>query len=234
MRCKYILLLLGKNEYIRDVQFHPSDRNVFCAVCETGNVQLWDIRKADTYTYQFTAHIEPVFTLDWHPEERNWLSTGSRDKSIKIWDTSQNCTHPTHTIQTISPVHKIKWRPGYKYYIASCALVLDNNINIWDVRRPFVPFASFQEHMNVATGIIWQKNSDVILSCSEDKTIYHHAMDDAEKPIKKAPQVALGLAPNGCIGHAFPNNISKPPSQKNALGTKMGTSVPQQVSYSII
>lgn len=219
------MTFFSKNEYIRDVQFHPTDKHLFCAVSESGNVQLWDIRKHDSYASQFTAHIAPVFTLNWHPEERHWLSTGGRDDSIKIWDTSQPCTHPTHTIHTISAVHKIKWRPGHKYYIASCALVLDNNINIWDIRRPYVPYATFLEHTKAATGIIWQKEN-IILSCSEDLTIYHHAMEDADRPIANAPQVALGIAPNGLIGHAFPSSIAKPP-QKNGLGSRLGSTVPQ-------
>ena len=193
----------GKTEYIRDVQFHPTDKQMFCAVCESGNVQLWDIRKTDTFTSQWTAHIEPIFTLDWHPEDKNCLATGGRDKSIKIWDTSQPPTHPTHTIHTISSVHKIKWRPGHNFYIASCALVLDNNINIWDIRRPYVPYASFQEHTNAVTGIVWQKESDVILSCSEDKTIYHHVMEDADRPLENAPLVALGLSPRGKLSLNF-------------------------------
>jgi hypothetical protein len=30
--------------------------------------------------------------------------------------------------------------------------VIDFSVNVWDVRRPYIPFASFEEHKNVATG----------------------------------------------------------------------------------
>ena len=30
--------------------------------------------------------------------------------------------------------------------------MIDFSVNVWDVRRPYIPFASFEEHKNVATG----------------------------------------------------------------------------------
>nr|CAD7204122.1 unnamed protein product [Timema douglasi] len=70
-------------ESVRDVQFSPHQSYVFVAVSENGNVQLWDMRRPDRWTQQFTAHSGPVFTCDWHPAEP-WLATASRDKTIKI------------------------------------------------------------------------------------------------------------------------------------------------------
>ena len=58
-------------------------------------------------------------------------------------------------------------------------------------------------------GIIWQKDPNVILSCSKDKTLFHHIISDAERPAEKAPPVALSLSPSGVVGHAFPNKILK-------------------------
>ena len=34
----------------------------------------------------------------------------------------------------------------------SCGLVLDNSINIWDVRRPYIPFAAFQDAKEAYSG----------------------------------------------------------------------------------
>ncbi|XP_047136789.1 GATOR2 complex protein WDR24 isoform X1 [Hydra vulgaris] len=209
----------GKADSIRDVQFHRTDKHIFCAAGESGNVQLWDMRKHDHYYAQFTGHSGPVFALDWHLEEKHWLATGGRDSLIKIWDT-QACNHPIHTIETIASVARIKWRPNYKYHISSCALILDNNINIWDIRRPYVPFAAFQEHKDVATGFVWQRDPDVMLSCSKDKTIIHHTIRDAERPALKAPSIALGLSPRGMIGYAFPNPEAKLDHPKQSINAK--------------
>ena len=69
---------------------------------------------------------------------------------LQIWDHSLGKL--LHSVPTIASVARIKWRPERKYHIASCSLVIDFSINVWDVRRPYIPFASFEEHKNVATG----------------------------------------------------------------------------------
>lgn len=57
-----------------------------------------------------------------------------------------------YCIQTIASVSKVKWRPNRKYHVASSSLVVDFTLNVWDYRRPYVPFASFIEHKDVVTG----------------------------------------------------------------------------------
>ena len=122
------------------------------------------MRRPDKYFQQFTAHSGPIFACDWHPENM-WLATASRDRTIKVWDLTgkPSCEHTIHTIASIG---RIKWRPQRKYHIASCALVVDFGINVWDIRRPYVPFATFNEHKDVATGIAWRGDPQSFLSTS--------------------------------------------------------------------
>ncbi|XP_072755687.1 GATOR2 complex protein WDR24 [Anoplolepis gracilipes] len=183
----------SNTESVRDVQFCPQQPHTFAAVSENGHVQQWDMRKPDRYFQHFTAHSGPIFACDWHPEA-TWLATASRDKTIKVWDLSgkPSCDYAIHTIASVG---RIKWRPQKKYHIASCALVVDCSINVWDIRRPYIPFASFNEHKDVPTGVAWRGNPQSFLSTSRDCTLYHHIFDDAIRPASKAnPQsVALGL-----------------------------------------
>lgn len=51
-----------------------------------------------------------------------------------------------------------------KYHIASCALMVDCSINVWDIRRPYIPFASFNEHKDIPTGVAWRGNPQSFLS----------------------------------------------------------------------
>jgi hypothetical protein len=56
---------------------------------------------------------------------------------------------------TFNNISVISWQSVLserKFHIASCSLVIDFSVNVWDVRRPYIPFASFEEHKNVATG----------------------------------------------------------------------------------
>ncbi|XP_055321003.1 GATOR complex protein WDR24 isoform X1 [Sitodiplosis mosellana] len=174
----------SNSESVRDVKFSPVVPNLFASVSENGTVQLWDLKRTDRCQQQFTAHSGPIYTCDWHPTQ-HWLATGSRDKQIKVWNMEQRSSLE-YTIHTIAVVGRVKWRPERTYQIASCAMVVDYSIYVWDVRRPFIPYASFNEHSNVTTGIAWKADPHVLLSTSKDSTIFKHAFKDAQKPSEHA------------------------------------------------
>uniref|UniRef100_A0A1I8MUE5 GATOR2 complex protein WDR24 n=1 Tax=Musca domestica TaxID=7370 RepID=A0A1I8MUE5_MUSDO len=201
-RCdKAVNTFYSNSESVRDVKFSPHSPHTFSAVSENGTVQLWDLRRADKCILQFTAHSDPIYTCDWHPTN-NWLATGSRDKQIKIWNMDGKASLD-HTIHTIAVVGRVKWRPEKTYHIASCALVVDYSIHIWDIRRPFIPFASFNDHTNVTTGIVWKgTDTNCLISTSKDSTIYKHAFKDASRPALKANAQGASLGRKGDISFA--------------------------------
>lgn len=41
----------------------------------------------------------------------------------------------------------------HRFHVASCSLVADNSVHVWDLQRPFIPFASFTDHRDLATGM---------------------------------------------------------------------------------
>ncbi|KAJ8878271.1 hypothetical protein PR048_018848 [Dryococelus australis] len=186
----------SNTESVRDVQFSPHKHHVFAAVSENGNVQLWDMRRPERWNHQFTAHSGPVFACDWHPETP-WLATASRDKTIKASKSTLE-----YTINTIASVGHVKWRPQCKYHIASCALVVDCSVNVWDVRRPFIPYAAFNEHKDVATGVAWRGNPNVFLSTSRDCTLYQHVFKDASRPAERANPQGISVNSRGDITYA--------------------------------
>lgn len=152
---------------------------------ENGTIARWDVRRQDRFVQQFTAHSGPIYCLDYHPTQQ-WLATGSRDKLIKVWNMSSAKPSLEYTINSIAVVGRVRWRPERKYHIASCSLVVDYSIYIWDVRRPFIPYASFNEHTNVTTDICFKGVPDVLLSTSKDSTIYKHATTEAQHPAEAA------------------------------------------------
>lgn len=82
-----------------------------------------------------------------------------------MWDLTSKPTLE-YTIHTIASVSHIKWRPQRKFHIASCSLVVDCTVNVWDVRRPYIPLAAFNEHKDVVTGMAWRGDPHVFLSTS--------------------------------------------------------------------
>uniref|UniRef100_A0A3B3UYQ3 GATOR2 complex protein WDR24 n=1 Tax=Poecilia latipinna TaxID=48699 RepID=A0A3B3UYQ3_9TELE len=199
----------GQSESVRDVQFSMKDYFTFAASFENGNVQLWDIRRPDRYERMFTAHTGPVFCCDWHPDDRGWLATGGRDKMVKVWDMTTNRAKEIYCVQTIASVARVKWRPEKKFHLATCSMMVDHNIYVWDIRRPFIPFATFEEHKDVTTGIVWRHQHDphYLLSGSKDSTLYQHMFKDATRPVDKANPEGLCFGLMGDLAFAVNESL---------------------------
>ncbi|XP_064072807.1 GATOR2 complex protein WDR24 [Vanessa tameamea] len=219
---------ISNTESIRDVQFSPHVAHAFAAVSENGTVQLWDARRHERALHQFTAHSGPVFACDWHPDVP-WLATASRDKTIKVWDIHAR-PNLEHTIYTIASVGHVKWRPQKKFQVASCALVLDCAVHVWDVRRPHVPLATFAEHRDVTTAIAWQASPHAFLSTSRDCSLYRHKFSEAAHPVLWANPQGVCVSARGELAHALPESplpahtsLHQPERYVPGLGRKQPT-----------
>lgn len=203
-----VMTFVSNAESVRDVQFNPHQCFSFAAVSENGTVQLWDLRRQDRCEKQFTAHSGPVFACDWHPENKTWLATAGRDRAVKVWDLGYRPVLE-HTVTTMASVGRIKWRPQRMYHIASCALVIDSVIHVWDVRRPYIPHASFNDHKDITTGIAWRGSPDVLLSTSKDSYLIQHVIADAERPMEKANPICVTYNSKGSLTSASVDRNSK-------------------------
>ncbi|KNC83575.1 hypothetical protein SARC_04180 [Sphaeroforma arctica JP610] len=172
----------GRAESVRDVGFNPHNGTTFAAAFENGSVQVWDIRMPTTWESRIAAHQGPTFCINWHPEDRSVLASGGRDRVIKIWRTGGSHRAANSggeclaSVQTIASVCRVHWRPKHRYQIASCALVTDNSIHVWDLRRPFIPTASFTRNSDLVTGMEWHVNGEgnSLVSVSKDKQMLVH------------------------------------------------------------
>ncbi|KAL8586391.1 hypothetical protein ACOMHN_023006 [Nucella lapillus] len=200
----------NSSESVRDIQFCPANLAYFsfAAAYENGLVQLWDLRRPDRCEKHFTAHNEPVFAIDWHPDDKYWLATAGRDKMIKLWDISKQPALALYTVQTIASVGRIKWRPQRRFHIANCSLLLDHSINVWDVRRPYIPFACFDQHKDVATCVQW-KDPHVLLSTGKDNMLIQHVFTDAKRPGDHVIPSGLDISVHGDIGLAYREKNSR-------------------------
>ncbi|XP_007903057.1 GATOR complex protein WDR24 isoform X2 [Callorhinchus milii] len=210
----------GQSESVRDVQFSIRDYFTFAASFENGNVQIWDIRRPDRYERMFTAHNGPVFCCDWHPDDRGWLATGGRDKMVKVWDMTTTRAKEIYCVQTIASVARVKWRPEMKYHLATCSMMVDHNIYVWDVRRPYIPFAMFEEHKDVTTGIVWRHIHEpyYLLSGSKDSTLYQHMFRDASRPVDRANPEGLCYGLFGDLAFAGKDSPFSTDSNHKAYG----------------
>ncbi|KAI1295225.1 WD repeat-containing protein 24 [Mortierella claussenii] len=160
-------LVMEAKDIVREVQFNPTSTNDIVAGYESGNIQRWDLRNVSTSEKKFMAHMGFVTSLDYHPSGR-FLASGGRDRTIKVWDMEDDKRREIHTIPTIQYTSKVQWRPFKPYHLAA-SFKDESTVQVFDVRRPFVPLHVLTQHDKDATSILW-KDTDVIWSVSKDKT----------------------------------------------------------------
>ncbi|KAI9249009.1 WD40-repeat-containing domain protein [Sporodiniella umbellata] len=198
----------GKSESVRDVQFNPVNAFEFAAAFETGTIQKWDIRNPKAlYDRKLNAHNGPCLTVDWHPSGK-LVASGGRDRTIKVWDMSSDSRRPLYTIRTVASVSRIQWRPGYDDEIASCALLTDSRIHVWDIRRPHVAKYVFDEHDTTPTGFLWT-NAEELISVSKDKWFIKQGIQRAYQPVNLLKRNGMGWNIHGDIAFAIDKSLRK-------------------------
>ncbi|KAF9916707.1 WD repeat-containing protein 24 [Lobosporangium transversale] len=159
-------IIMDAKDVVREVQFNPVSMNDIVAGYESGNIQRWDLRNVSTSEKKFMAHMGFVTSLDYHPSGR-FLASGGRDRTIKVWDMEDEKRREIHTIPTAQYTSKVQWRPHKPYQLAA-SFKDESAVQIFDMRRPFVPLHVLTQHDKDATSILW-KDTDVLWSVSKDK-----------------------------------------------------------------
>ncbi|KAG0326552.1 WD repeat-containing protein 24, partial [Podila horticola] len=188
------IVMEAKADNVREVQFNPMSMTDIVAGYESGNLQRWDLRNASTSEKKFMAHMGFVTSLDFHPSGR-FLASGGRDKTIKVWDMEDEKRREIHTIPTIQYTTKVQWRPNKTYHIAAC-FKDESTVQVFDVRRPYVPLNVLSQHDKDATAILW-KDTDVLWTVSKDKTFTSTHVNGL---VSAADMLPSGNAAMNCFG----------------------------------
>ncbi|KAG9321212.1 hypothetical protein KVV02_002124 [Mortierella alpina] len=160
-------LVMETKDIVREVQFNPVSMHDIVAGYESGNIQRWDLRNLSISEKKFMAHMGFVTSLDYHPNGR-FLASGGRDRTIKVWDMEDEKRREIHTIPTIQYTSKVQWRPNKPYHLAA-SFKDESIVQVFDVRRPYVPLHVISQHDKDATSILW-RDTDVLWTVSKDKT----------------------------------------------------------------
>ncbi|TPP58312.1 WD repeat-containing protein 24, partial [Fasciola gigantica] len=198
----------------RDVAYCPKSPTLIAAAQENGMVSIWDTRKSVRPVLGFQGHTCSVATLDWHPNwkgsGRNWLATaGAGDHLIKVWNFDQPAPGPSgcpsllYSVRT-SNVSRVRWRPSFHtQLVSSCNQTFDLSTYLWDLRRPYLPYASFEEHKGIVTSIAWSPcETNHFYTVGRDCLIIRHCVADGLRPAESASPVALSINVRGALAHA--------------------------------
>ncbi|KAK9325664.1 WD40-repeat-containing domain protein [Lipomyces orientalis] len=159
-------------ESTRRVQVSNIDASKTCAIFDTGYLLRWDSRYLATPDRRVQAHSGPGFCFDYHPH-LDVVATGGRDRTIRVWDLRQSdkseqstrITRPMYEIPSSGAVSNVLWkRPcGSERtdsiddaYLASSSLsVGDYRIQVWNLRRKYIPAFVIDYHKAPICALTW-------------------------------------------------------------------------------
>ncbi|CAI2348221.1 unnamed protein product [Caenorhabditis sp. 36 PRJEB53466] len=176
---------------------------------DCGVLRVWDIRNPSKCVHQKVAHRSFISTIAMSPTDKGIVATGGgRDKMVKIWDWSAHSITRVGLVETTAPLGRVVWRPEKSFHIATCASVNETAVHVWDIRRPYLPYVTYDEHGDSVTDACWPiSDFDVFLTCGKDGLLMMHNMDTGHTPLSYACDVSFDVTPDGTIGIAVNSEI---------------------------
>ncbi|KAK9368381.1 WD40-repeat-containing domain protein [Lipomyces kononenkoae] len=188
-------------ESTRRVQVSNVDGSKVCAIFDNGYLLRWDSRNLTTPDRRIQAHSGAGFCFDYHPY-LEIIATGGRDRTIRVWDLRQSdksdqsaqITRPIYEIPTSGALSNVIWKKPCgseradnidDAYIASSSMsVGDYRIQIWNMRRKYIPAYIIDYHKAPITALSWANEGiygSQMLADDSDRSDCETELDDGRR-----------------------------------------------------
>ena len=120
-------------ESVEDIQFSPTEMDVFATCSTDGTVRVCDMKQHSYKQAQITikAHDCDVNVISWNPLTPNLIASGADDGSIKVWDLRYPTEQPITNIRWHQEaITSIQWQPSDEWTLAAASA--DNRVSVWD------------------------------------------------------------------------------------------------------
>ena len=134
----------GHSGSVEELQWSPSEKNVFASASSDGTVKVWDARsKSRKPAVSVKVSATDVNVLSWSKQTTHLLASGAEDGQWAVWDLRQwkPSSQGANVSTTQTPVasfnfHKeqitsIEWHPTDDSIVAVAAG--DNTVTLWDL-----------------------------------------------------------------------------------------------------
>ncbi|MFK7951648.1 MAG: WD40 repeat domain-containing protein [Ekhidna sp.] len=133
------------------------------------------IKIIDTKTFEvlreLKGHKNSVFTAKYHPSGK-YLLSGSRDAQLKVWDTSVSYVLRESIEAHLYSINDVTFRADGKYFVSGS---MDKSIKLWDALnfklKKVLDKHRHAGHGNSVNKLIWMNYRDLLVTCSDDRTI---------------------------------------------------------------
>ncbi|KAI9793102.1 MAG: ribosome biosynthesis protein rrb1 [Peltula sp. TS41687] len=141
----------GHEGSVEEIQWSPTERNVFGSASSDGTVKIWDLRsKSRRAAISVSVSATDVNVMSWSHQTAHLLATGAEDGAWAVWDlrqwkpaaagggssSSSNSADPSKSAVARFGFHKeqitsIEWHPHDDSIVAVAAG--DNTLSLWDL-----------------------------------------------------------------------------------------------------
>lgn len=155
------------NESGRSIDFFSGE----AAISFSDNIT----RIIDTKTFEvlreLKGHKNSVFASNYHPSGK-YLVSGSRDAQLMVWDTNASYALRESISAHLYTINDVTFRRDGKYF-ATCSM--DKSVKLWDALnfklKKVIDKHRHAGHGNSVNKLIWMSYRDLLVTCSDDRTI---------------------------------------------------------------
>ncbi|CAK3978127.1 Ribosome assembly RRB1 [Lecanosticta acicola] len=131
---------LGHTSSVEELQWSPSERNVFASGSADGTVKIWDARAKDRkHAISVQVSQSDVNVLSWSHQTPHLLASGHDDGTWSVWDLRQWKSPDTAAKSKpvanfnfhLGQITSLEWHPTDDSIISVCAG--DDMLTLWDL-----------------------------------------------------------------------------------------------------
>jgi len=125
----------GHYSSVEDIQWSPTERDVFISCSADQTVCVWDTRQRAKPALRVKTHDSDVNVLSWNRLANSMVATGADDGSLRIWDlrnfNETNAQFVANFTFHRAAVTSVDWAPFDSAMLASSSA--DNTVCVWDL-----------------------------------------------------------------------------------------------------
>lgn len=128
-------------------------------------------RQSRNVEKELKRHKNSVFSAKFHPTGK-YLATVGRDSHINVWDTSEDYVLRESIVGHLYTINDIEFRNDGRYFATASK---DKTIKLWDAYNftliKVLDKHRHSAHSNSVNKLLWTEFNDILVSCSDDRTI---------------------------------------------------------------
>uniref|UniRef100_A0A7S4P5V3 Histone-binding protein RBBP4-like N-terminal domain-containing protein n=1 Tax=Guillardia theta TaxID=55529 RepID=A0A7S4P5V3_GUITH len=123
----------GHTESVEDIQWSPSEAEVFASCSVDKTIRIWDGRKRDSSALSVKASDCDINVITWNHKVPYLLASGDDKGNFRVWDLRnfQNGQPVANFDWHAEAITSIEWCPDQPSVIAASAA--DNQLTLWDM-----------------------------------------------------------------------------------------------------